>query len=94
MCPTLISQREKCSVEALFFLHYCPGFNWDRVSFHKQLAGLTLTSQSNRIFYTMGCHAEYLSGELAEGGGFSTQEQAEHRVVRTLHVVYSFYQYY
>jgi len=42
----------------------------------------------------MGCHAQYLSGELAEGGGFATQQQAEHWVVRTLHVVRSFYQYY
>jgi len=28
------------------------------------------------------------------GGAFATQEQAEHRVVRTLHYVYAFYQYY
>ena len=40
------------------------------------------------MFYTTGCHAQYLSGELA------TQEQAEHQVVRTLHVVYAFYQCY
>jgi len=42
----------------------------------------------------MGCHAQYLSGELAEGGAFATQEQAELRVVITLHVIYAFYQYY
>ena len=41
----------------------------------------------------MRCHAQYLSGELAEGGAFVTQEQAEHWVVRTLHVVHAFYQY-
>jgi len=38
----------------------------------------------------MGCHAQYLSGELAEGGVFATQEQAKHRVVRTLHIAYAF----
>jgi len=39
----------------------------------------------------MCCHAQYLGWELAEGGEFATQEQAEPRVVRTLHVVYAFY---
>jgi len=28
---------------------------------------------------------QYLSGELAEGRGFATREQAGHVVVRTLH---------
>jgi len=30
---------------------------------------------------------------MADGRGFATQEQDEHRVVRMLHAVYSFYQY-
>ena len=42
----------------------------------------------------MGYHAQYLSGDLAEGEALVTQEQAEHRVVRALPVVYAFYQYY
>jgi len=42
----------------------------------------------------MEYHAQYLSGELAEGEAFASQEQAEHQVVRTLHNVYAFYQYY
>jgi len=46
--------------------------------------------------YSIPCDVmlSILSGELAEGGAFATQEQAEHRVVRTLYVVYAFYQYY
>jgi len=42
--------------------------------------------------YSIPCEC-YLSGDLAEGGAFATQEQAKDRVVRTLHVVYAFYQY-
>ena len=42
----------------------------------------------------MWCHARYLSGELAGGEAFATREQAEHRVARTLHIVFAFYQYY
>ena len=49
-----------------FCLMRCPGFSWDRVNCHKKLAGLTQTSQSNGIFCTMWCHAEYLSTELAQ----------------------------
>jgi len=45
----------------------CPGFSWDRVNFLKKLVWLTKTSQSNGIFYSMWCHAQYLTGELAEG---------------------------
>jgi len=43
----------------------CLGFGWDRVNFQKKLVGLTQTSQSNGIFYTMWHQAQYLSGELA-----------------------------
>ena len=42
----------------------------------------------------MWCHAQYLSGQLAEEGAFATQEQGKHQMVRTLRVVYAFYQYY
>jgi len=42
----------------------------------------------------MWCHAQYLSGELAEEEVFATQEQAELWLVRTLYVVCAFYQYY
>jgi len=57
--------RKRMEVESLFysFLHYaaisvggrgcCPGFSWERLNFHKKLAGLTQTSQSDGIFYTM-----------------------------------------
>jgi len=33
-------------------------------------------------------------GSWLKEGDFATQEQAEHLVVRTLHAVYSFCQYY
>jgi len=32
---------------------HCPGFSWHRVNFPKKLVGLTQTSQSNGLFYTM-----------------------------------------
>jgi len=38
----------------------------------------------------MPCFYQHLSGELAEGEAFATQEQAEYQVVRTLHLVYAF----
>jgi len=37
-------------------------------------------------------HAQYLRGELPVGEDFATWKQAEHWVVRTLHVVSAFYQ--
>ena len=52
------------------------------------------SSQSNGIFCTMWCHAQYLSRSLLKNRLFATQEQAEYWAVRTLHVVYAFYQYY
>ena len=44
----------------------CPGFGWDRVNFHKRLVGLTQTSPSNGILYTVWWCAWYLS----EGAGW------------------------
>jgi len=35
------------------FLTHCPGFSWDRVNFHKQLAGLTQTV--NQTGYSIPC---------------------------------------
>ena len=81
-----------CSTD-WFGLGQCPGFSWDRVNFHKQQVGLTQTA--NRMGHSIPCDATLsICGELAEGEAFATQKQAEHRVVRTLCVVYAFYQYY
>jgi len=72
----------------------CPVFSWDRVSIHMKPVGLTQTA--NQMGCSLPCDV-MLSVEVGswlKEGLFATQEQAEHWVVRTLHVVYAFDQYY
>ena len=77
-------------------------FTWHKLSwiqlgqswFSEEAGWADPNRQSNGIFYFRWGHAQYFSGELAEGGAFAAQEQAEHRVVRTLHVAGALGQYY
>jgi len=36
---------------------YCPGFSWDRVNFHQQLAGLTQPFKWDILHHVMSCSA-------------------------------------
>ena len=66
-----------------------PVFRRNRVNFPNKLAGLTQTSQSNRILHTMYCHAQYLSGTLVEAGDLLLRNKLsirwwEHRMLSVL----------
>ena len=53
LCPAPV-----CSLAGpSLLLHWCPGFGWDRVNFHKKTAGLTQTSQSSSFTAHPGTQA-------------------------------------
>ena len=81
-------QSPYCAMpETARLLPCSPGFSWERVNFHEKLVGWP-NSQSNGMFYTTWCHAQYLSGELGRGEVFATLEQAEPWVVRMLYMLF------
>ena len=86
----VVGWEELFASKMSFVLAGCPGFSWDGVNFHNKLVALTQTA--SQMGYSIPCDT-MLSievGSWLKERLFPTQEQAEHCVVRTLHVVYAF----